>query len=434
MDSATSEYLFCHDFWAGDQAIFREVFAPAVAAVEENLGQFLANCMDMSGIILMVRAHPPLPRVAFNRALIRSTRRHRFASTTSTRSSCRAAAPRALTPTSTRRARVRLPVISARYSNAWRLAQVNMMLWPRFRVAFDAQLASLRAVSEREVMSADLQAHYITRRYADFAATAHLLAPVNGDGQLDQSLVCCCRCLCSHSALALTQCMQERLRASLCDLLARMAKLITQRKSQFVFLINNFEAILAVLRDTGARSDDSAFVGAERSATAQFFTEQLNAQLHLFVDEELADQFNPLVTFVKRAEAAYKRAEAEGAPRATLPQFGAEDAEPVLRDFGMRWKMSIEEIHRSIVASFGTSQRALDILQRTLSQVRPTACLVVLSLRRLTARRAAAAVLHAPNGARGRACCVLRPRGCSVVQGRGAHWRHLGRSQAHAAA
>ena len=162
---------------------------------------------------------------------------------------------------------------------------------------------------------------------------------------------------------------QERLRASVCDLLARMAKLITQRKSQFVFLINNFEAVLAVLRDTGARSDESAFVGAERSATAQFFTEQLNAQLHLFVDEELADQFNPLVTFVKRAEAAYKRAEAEGAPRATLPQFGAEDAEPVLRDFGMRWKMSIEEIHRSIVASFGTSQRALDILQRTLSQL-----------------------------------------------------------------
>lgn len=55
MDSATSEYLFCHDFWAGDQTIFREVFAPAVAAVEENLGQFLANCVDMSGIIIMVR-------------------------------------------------------------------------------------------------------------------------------------------------------------------------------------------------------------------------------------------------------------------------------------------------------------------------------------------------------------------------------------------
>ena len=78
---------------------------------------------------------------------------------------------------------------TARRVSRRRRAQVNMMLWPRFRVVFDAQLASLRSVSEREVMSADLQAHYITRRYADFAATAHLLAPVNGDGQLDQSLV-----------------------------------------------------------------------------------------------------------------------------------------------------------------------------------------------------------------------------------------------------
>ena len=55
MDSATSEYLFCHDFWAGDQASFREVFAPAVAAVDENLSQFLTNCFDISSIILMVR-------------------------------------------------------------------------------------------------------------------------------------------------------------------------------------------------------------------------------------------------------------------------------------------------------------------------------------------------------------------------------------------
>jgi hypothetical protein len=69
-------------------------------------------------------------------------------------------------------------------------------------------------------------------------------------------------------------------------------------------------------------------INAERSATAQFFTEQLNAQLHLFVDEELADQFNPLVTFVKRAEAAYKRAEAEGAPRATLPNFSGVNPPP----------------------------------------------------------------------------------------------------------
>jgi hypothetical protein len=155
-----------------------------------------------------------------------------------------------------------------------------------------------------------------------------------------------------------------------CDLLVRVAKLIGQRKGQLVFLINNFEMILAVLREAAADADDPGAAGADRGAAAQFFGEQLGAKLHLLVEEELADQFNPLVTFVKRAETAYKRAEAEGAPRALLPQFGPEDAEPVLRDFSMSWKTSIEEIHRSIVASFGNSQRSLDILQRTLSQAR----------------------------------------------------------------
>jgi hypothetical protein len=155
-----------------------------------------------------------------------------------------------------------------------------------------------------------------------------------------------------------------------CGLVAKMAKLVAQRKKQLVFLINNYEMVLTVLREAAADADDPGYAGADRCATAMFFNEQLGAQLHQLVEEELADQFNPLVTFVKRAEAAYKQAEAQGAPRAVLPQFGAEDAEPVLRDFSMSWKMSIDEIHRSIVASFGNSQRALDILQRTLSQAR----------------------------------------------------------------
>jgi hypothetical protein len=106
MDSATSEYLFCHDFWAGDAAIFREVFAPAVAAVDENLSQFLTNCFDISSIILMARSPPAVPRCtaplrARSADVTRFVRAHlhRFASTTSTRSSCLVDARRAWTRT-----------------------------------------------------------------------------------------------------------------------------------------------------------------------------------------------------------------------------------------------------------------------------------------------------------------------------------------------
>jgi len=161
--------------------------------------------------------------------------------------------------------------------------------------------------------------------------------------------------------------LQDRLRAASFDLISRMAKLVGQRKAKMVFFIKNYDVVLNVLKEAG--SADAGCEGAESSAMFTFFNEQLVAQVHLLVEDELADQFNPLVSFVQRAEAAYKQAEGEGAARGMLPQFGPEDAEPVLRDFRMRWQMSLEEIHRSIFASFGSTPRSMDILQRTLSQL-----------------------------------------------------------------
>ena len=67
--------------------------------------------------------------------------------------------------------------------------QVNLMLWPRFKAVFDAHLASVKAASDRALMPDDVQGHYIVRRFADFAASAHPLTAVHGDGQLEQNMV-----------------------------------------------------------------------------------------------------------------------------------------------------------------------------------------------------------------------------------------------------
>lgn len=183
---------------------------------------------------------------------------------------------------------------------------------------------------------------------------------------------------------------QERLRTVMFELLLRLAKSVTQRKQRMVFLVNNYDAILSAFREASKSvALDAGLEGADTCADFTFFDEQLTAQIHLLVDDELADQFNPLITFVQRAEEAYKQQEHSGAP---LPQFSAEDAEPVLRDFGMRWQMSVEEIHRSISASFGNSQRAMDLLQRTLSQL-------LLFYTRLTGPEGVLAVHCGPEGA-----------------------------------
>lgn len=82
------------------------------------------------------------------------------------------------------------------------LDKVNMMLWPRFKVVFDAHLASVRTASERALMTDDLQGHYVVRRYAEFAASAHSLIALNGDGQMEQSMArACVQCACVRSYL-----------------------------------------------------------------------------------------------------------------------------------------------------------------------------------------------------------------------------------------
>ena len=67
MDTATSEYLFCAEFWAGDHKIFNEIFLVPVAAVEENLTAYLGTCVDVLTLIIMVRTAIRSPSL-FSRA------------------------------------------------------------------------------------------------------------------------------------------------------------------------------------------------------------------------------------------------------------------------------------------------------------------------------------------------------------------------------
>jgi hypothetical protein len=48
VDTASSEFLFCLDFWE-EEAAFRELFAPVVAVVEGDLNEQLQVCAVMWG-------------------------------------------------------------------------------------------------------------------------------------------------------------------------------------------------------------------------------------------------------------------------------------------------------------------------------------------------------------------------------------------------
>ncbi|XVE60743.1 hypothetical protein DITRI_Ditri05aG0152000 [Diplodiscus trichospermus] len=185
MDTATSEYLFCDEFF-GEESIFYEIFAGPFAVIDEHFNSILPNCFDAIGLMLMIR-------IIHQHQLIMSRRR--------------------------------IPCLDSY------LDKINISLWPRFKMVFDMHLSSLRNANVKLLWEDDIHPHYVMRRYAEFTASLIHLNVEYGDGQLDLNM--------------------ERLRMAVDDLLMKLAKMFSKPKLQIVFLINNYDMTIAVLKEAG---------------------------------------------------------------------------------------------------------------------------------------------------------------------------------------
>lgn len=64
------------------------------------------------------------------------------------------------------------------------IEQVNISLWPRFKMIFDMHLGSLRNAHVKTLWEDDVHPHYVMRRYAEFTASLIQLNVDYGDGQV----------------------------------------------------------------------------------------------------------------------------------------------------------------------------------------------------------------------------------------------------------
>lgn len=62
--------------------------------------------------------------------------------------------------------------------------QVNIALWPRFKMVFDMHLNSVRNANVKTLWEDDVHPHYVMRRYAEFTASLFLLNVEYGEGQV----------------------------------------------------------------------------------------------------------------------------------------------------------------------------------------------------------------------------------------------------------
>ncbi|XP_074286898.1 vacuolar protein sorting-associated protein 52 A-like [Silene latifolia] len=286
MDTSSSEYLFCGDFF-GEESLFNEIFAGPFAVIDEHFNAILSNSFDAIGLMLMIR-------LTHQHQLIMSRRR--------------------------------IPCLDSYLDKA------NISLWPRFKMVFDMHLSSLRSANVKTLWEDDVHPHYVMRRYAEFTASLIHLNVDYGDGQLEMNL--------------------ERLRMAVDDLIMKLSTQFRKSKLQSVFLINNYDMTISVLKEAGP----------DGGKIQMHFEDVLKSQTSIFVEELLLEHFSDLIKFVKTRASEDPSSSSEKA-------ITVGDVEPLVKDFGSRWKDAIELMHKDVITSFSNFLCGMEILRTSLTQL-----------------------------------------------------------------
>ncbi|KAF9600683.1 hypothetical protein IFM89_011354 [Coptis chinensis] len=233
------------------------------------------------------------------------------------------------------------------------LDKINISLWPRFKMVFDMHLNSVRTANVKTLWEDDVHPHYVMRRYAEFAASFILLNVQYGDGQLELNL--------------------ERLRMAVDDLLNRLAKMFKKPKLQTVFLINNYDMTISVLKEAvkeavkeGQEKEDqekeAVKEGGKAQLTQRHFEELLKIGMNTFVEELLLEHFSGMITFVKTQAS-------EDPSSGSEKLLSATEVEKLVKDFASSWKNAIESMHKDVMTSFSNFLIGMDILRTALTQL-----------------------------------------------------------------
>jgi hypothetical protein len=300
MDSATSEFLFVGEFFnTKSHALFAHIYEPVLKLVVEQLEAYLGGCFDAVAVLLMLQL----------------THAHRM--------------------TMQRR---RVPCLDAHFD------RVNLLLWPKFKVIFDANLMSVAAADPKKLGKLEHHVHYVTRRYADFSisiAMLHKRMQEASGGLADERM---------GSNLNV-------LRENLAALLKKLSAGHERPKARLIFLINNYDHVVRAHEELDLLGEPDC----------KYFVDLLAQQQAAFVEEELGEMYGKLVQFVKETEPLLQQSLQEKVDpkiRVDLAKIGG-----IASDFNKNWKEGIKQINQSVLCFFSNFKNGMDVLKKVLTQL-----------------------------------------------------------------
>ncbi|KAI9348662.1 Sac2 family-domain-containing protein [Obelidium mucronatum] len=258
--------------------VFAEIFEPTLKFIQGALRQYIDNSYDAVGVLLCIRLNTFHLRMMQKR---------------------------------------RIPCLE-NYMNL-----LNILLWPRFQAIIDLHIESLRKIGKVSVTK-DCHPHFITRRYAEFAASVLALNDGFDDALLLNSLI--------------------RLRNEVESLLFRMSEEVPDRTDKLILWINNHDLVHSILGEYNMPCFDEE---------KQYFANSLESKTGEYVEEELKKKagFGFLMEFVDRAEL-----------EKNLDTLDTGRFESVASQFNNSWKQGITDLNASILQSFPNFQNGARIL------------------------------------------------------------------------
>jgi hypothetical protein len=350
MDSVTNEYVFVRQFFKENGApAFEGIFQHTFNLLMEQLENYLFNCFDSLGLLLMIKLIHANKRIMKER---------------------------------------KVDSLDKFFES------VTKLLWSRLKSVMDKQLRSVRDGNVTKLGTIDLHAHYVSRRYAEFTCSILQIlyrgnkglsarassnpSIVSGSEEVmkmssnrrpsisslsDQSKLS--KTSVSHRGSAGDMLLNDlaTLQDEIVLLLQRMAEEHTSNKRKIVFLVNNIDQIISIFQERRVP-------GKEMNR----FLDLLMQQRELFVEEELLQNFSKMIAFVQQTEQHMTRTQfgsstSKAAAEGHKLEVNVQVVESLVLEFASTWKQGIEQINRNVLSFFANFRNGMEILKQVLTQL-----------------------------------------------------------------
>jgi hypothetical protein len=333
LDCATSEYLFCSDFWAESSAeMFDAVFSGVLSQVEYSTGREISHCNDPVALLIAAKC----------------VRNHQLVM-----------------------ARRAVPALDPYHD------RVALLLWPRAKKLLEDNAKSLESIGARTAQFENLHSpHQAILRYAELGAAVDVLSSET-DGHLDmvtERLRDAAWALVERvgSTFANSHLEKEAFKAAN----AKAVKEAFQREnSSFALNAGPSGNLAASSQNVGSggtsagtgglrtgnsgTSSSSGSVSLAHSNVGSFFESKLENALDAIADSEAQRCMGEIISVVEELE----------------PRNGSDDADEALRkatealrSFGGRWRKALHDVDNGARTAVGGDDLGREAAQKALSK------------------------------------------------------------------